>query len=273
MPRILITNDDSYLSRGLYLLYDAVRDLGEARVYSTEWPRSAVGHSVSFNKPLRLTETTHLGYSVYVTDGSPVDALHLAIAAHGFEPDLVLSGVNVGENLTIQHIVYSGTLAVAIEAALMGIPAVAFSADVHLFEEFKNQRLAEAVKTVARALAEDILAQGLPRGADLLSVNFPSPESLRGCVRITNAARRRWRPAFEQRFDTRGRPYYWLTPRPLSPEPGSDSYAVLVEGCVSITPLSIDLNPGLAPEAVARIEEMAARADRALRERLGRRDK
>ena len=268
MPRILITNDDSYLSRGLYLLYDAVRDLGEARVYSTEWPRSAVGHSVSFNKPLRLTETTHLGYNVYVTDGSPVDALHLAIAAHGFEPDLVFSGVNVGENLTIQHIVYSGTLAVAIEAALMGIPAVAFSADVHLFEEFKNERLAEAVKAVARALAKEILASGLPGGVDLLSVNFPSPESLRGCVRVTRAARRRWRPAFEQRFDTRGRPYYWLTPRPLSLEPGFDSYAVMVEGCVSITPLTVDLNPDLGGDGLARIEAMARRADEALKERL-----
>ncbi len=153
-PRILVSNDDSYLSRGLYLLYESVKDLGEARIYSTEWPRSAVGLSVSFNKPLRLAEVEFMGYKVYVTDGSPIDALHLAIGVHGFKPDLVVSGVNVGENLSMQHTLYSGTVAVAFEAALMGIPALAFSADVGLFNEFEDERLSKAVKAVAGGIFE-----------------------------------------------------------------------------------------------------------------------
>lgn len=269
-PRIIVSNDDSYLSQGLYLLYEAVRGLGEARIYSTEWPRSAVGHSVSFNRPLRLSETSLMGYKVYVTDGSPIDVLHLAVAAHGFRPDLVVSGVNVGENLSIQHIAYSGTIAVAREAALLGIPAIAFSADVNLFEEFRDERLRRTVLTVAGLLAEEVLRHGMPRGVDLISVNIPSPHIMKGCVRVTRAARRRWEPGFEKRIDTRGRPYYWLTPKTLKLEPGTDAHAVLAEGCVSITPLTVDINtqPGslrdpmllrVAGEAEAALEKNGSR--------------
>ncbi len=264
-PRILITNDDCYLSRGLYLLYDAVKELGEARVYSTELPRSAVGHTISFNKPVRLVEKRYLGYRVYVTDGTPIDALHLAMVVHGFTPDLVLSGVNVGENLALQHIFYSGTIAVAVEAALHGIPAVAFSADISGYEEFEDPVFGEAVRRVARALAEHVLSRGMPEGADLLSVNFPSPGSLRGCVRVVRAARLRWRAVYERRLDTRGRPYYWLVTVPVDAEPGTDVYAVTVEGCVSITPLRVDMGGALA---AGKLEDVAARVEEELRRAL-----
>jgi len=262
--RILVTNDDSYLSKGLYLLYESVRHLGEARIYSTLWPRSAVGHEVSFNRPLRVTLVKHAGYDVYVVDGSPVDALHLAMAAHEYSPDLVVSGVNVGENLSVQHILYSGTIAVAVEAALMGVPAIAFSADVHLWEEFEDEKMKRMVKAVAGELARQVLERGLPRGVDLLSVNFPGPGNIRGCVRLARAARRRWRPGFERRLDTRGRPYYWLQPTPLSPEPGSDVYTVVAEGCVSITPLHVDMNAPLSPSEAKPLEDIARRVEETL---------
>ena len=264
--RILVANDDSYLSKGLYLLYDSVRELGEARIYSTLWPKSAVGHMVSFNKPLRLTLIRHMGYDVYVVDGSPVDALHLAIAAHGYTPDLVLSGVNVGENLSMQHILYSGTIAVAVEAALMGIPAAAFSADVHLWEEFEHPGLASLVRATAKAVATHLLEHGLPEGVDLISVNFPSPSNINGCVRVARAARRRWRPDFERRLDTRGRPYYWLQPIPLSPKPGTDVHAVVAEGCVAITPLRVDMNAKLSQPCLEALEGLARSVEEAIRE-------
>ena len=269
--RILVGNDDSYLSKGLYLLYESVKHLGEARIYSTLWPRSAVGHTVSFNKPLRMTLVRHGGYDVYVVDGSPVDALHLAIAAHSYHPDLVVSGVNVGENLSMQHILYSGTIAVAVEAALMGIPAIAFSADVHLWEEFEDEKLSRVVRAVAGELSRQVLEKGLPRGVDLLTVNFPAPENIRGCVRLARAARRRWRPDFERRLDTRGRPYYWLQPIPLPPEPGSDVYAVMAEGCVSITPLKVDMNAYPRPaEESAELRLIAGRVEEELVRACGR---
>ncbi len=261
MPRILVVNDDSYLSKGLYLLYESVRELGETRIYSTVWPRSGVGHTITFNKPLRLEKTVYMGYEVYVTDGTPIDALHLAIAVHGFNPDVVVSGVNVGENLTLQHVIYSGTLGVAIEAALMGIPSIAFSADVRSHDEFDDPVLVAVVKAVARSIVEWVLEHGLPRGVDLLSVNIPSPRRLRPCVRVACAARRRWKPVYEERLDTRGRPYYWLKTVNLPPEEGTDVYYLEREGCIVVTPLRVDLNArlegveGLASLLEERIEK------------------
>ncbi len=256
MYRVLVTNDDSYISKGLYLLYDSVKELGEVRIYSTELPRSAVAHTISFNKPLRLLATKHLGRTVYVTDGSPIDALYLAMAVHGFKPDIVVSGVNVGENLSLQHIFYSGTIAVAIEAALNSIPAIAFSADVQGFDEFDDKNYASKIKEIALGLTRRVLENGLPPGVDIVSVNFPSRENINNCIRVAKAAWRRWRPVFEKRLDTRGRPYYWLQTIPVKPEKGTDVYTVMVEGCVAVTPLSIDLNKPLSPATYREMEDI-----------------
>ncbi len=239
--KVLITNDDSYLSPGLYLLHDAIKDLANTLIISTMLPRSAVGHVISFNKPLRLHKTVHAGREVYVTDGTPVDAIHLAISVLKFKPDLVLSGVNVGENLSLQHTYYSGTLAAAIEAALLGIPAIAFSADVLFYEDFRKPELAEVVKVIARRLTKYVLGNGLPKGTDLLSVNIPSMSKFRYCVKVGRSARLRWVAEFEERLDTRGRPYYWLQTKPIEAPRGTDVYIATVEGCVAITPMNIDV--------------------------------
>ncbi len=240
--KVLITNDDSYLSPGLYLLHDAVKDLADTLIVSTMLPRSAVGHVISFNKPLRIRKAVHAGREVYVTDGTPVDAVHLAISVLGFKPDLVLSGVNVGENLSLQHTYYSGTLAAAIEAALLGIPAIAFSADVMFFEDFREVKLAKVVKVVARRLTKYVLGNGLPEGTDLLSVNVPSMSRFRECVKVGRLARLRWVAKFEERLDTRGRPYYWLQTKPVKAPEGTDVHIATVEGCVSVVPMNIDVS-------------------------------
>ncbi len=247
MPRILITNDDSYVSPGLYLLKEAVEGLGEVMVFSTEYPRSVIGHTITFSKPLRIYEVDVGGTRVYVTDGTPVDVVHLARDVLGFEPNVVLSGVNVGDNLTLQHIFYSGTVAAAIEAALIGIPSIAFSACIQSFSDFEDPKLREVVKKIARSLTTAVLEKGLPRGVDVLNVNIPPMSRFANCVRITRAARLRWLSTYVERRDPRNRPYYWLAFRAVDPEPGSDTYAVDVEGCISITPLSIDLNVGKVP--------------------------
>ncbi len=247
MPNILITNDDSYVSPGLYILKEAVEDLGNTLVFSTEYPRSVVGHTITFSRPLRLYEVEVGGHRVYVTDGTPVDVVHLAKDVLGFDPDIVLSGVNVGDNLTLQHIFYSGTVAAAIEAALMGIPSIAFSACIQSFKDFEDPKLQQVVRTVARSLTEAVLREGLPRGVDVLNVNLPPMNRFSNCVRVTRAARLRWISTYIERRDPRNRPYYWLAFRGIEPAPGTDTYAVEVEGCVSVTPLSIDLNVGKVP--------------------------
>ncbi len=257
MPKILITNDDSYVSPGLYLLKDAVEGLGEVMVFSTEYPRSVIGHTITFSRPLRIYEVEVKNTKVFVTDGTPVDVVHLARDVLGFEPDVVLSGVNVGDNLTLQHIFYSGTVAAAIEAALIRIPSIAFSACIQSFSDFEDPKLMEVVKKIARSLTRAVLENGLPRGIDLLNVNIPPMNRFSNCVRITRAARLRWLSTYIERRDPRNRPYYWLAFRAVEPEPGSDTYAVDIEGCISITPLSIDLNVGKVPHR--ELEEIASR--------------
>ncbi len=239
VKRILISNDDCYLSPGLYLLADAVEGLGEVLITSTEFPRSATGREITFSRPLRFTEKSYGGRTVYVTDGTPIDALHLAIDVLGFKPDIVLSGVNVGDNLSLQHIFYSGTLAVAIEASLMGIPSIAFSAGIDSFRGFENPQLKNVVRRVAKHLTAKVLNEGMPSGIDLLSVNIPL--NSKGCVKVVKATRIRWRAAYRKGVDPRGRAYYWLYGVRSGVEVGTD-VAEYEDGCVTITPLNIDLN-------------------------------
>jgi len=244
LVRFLVTNDDSYASPGLYLLYKAALGLGEVLVFSTESPRSVIGHTITLSRPLRVYKMRVRGVETYLTDGTPVDVVHLAINVIGFRPDLVLSGVNVGENLSLQHIFYSGTVAAAIESAVMGIPAVAFSADVESFEDMEAAEMESIATRYLRRIVEAVSKRGLPEGVDLLNVNIPNPKRFRGCVEVTKASRVRWLSSYEGRRDPSGRPYYWLSMSRVAAEPGTDVYATEVMGCISITPLNIDLNVG-----------------------------
>ncbi|MEM2074583.1 MAG: 5'/3'-nucleotidase SurE [Zestosphaera sp.] len=237
--RFLVSNDDGYLSPGLYLLAESVRELGEVVIASTEVPRSATGREITFNRPLRLARKKWFGWHVYVTDGTPIDSVHLVIEVLGFKPDLVLSGINVGDNLSLQHIFYSGTVAIAIEAALMKIPAIAFSSDVESFEDFENEEFRKLSNHVVRGVTEYVLNKGLPQGVDILSVNIPV--RFKGCVDVVKATKVRWEASYRKSVDPRGREYYWLAGIRSVAEPGSD-VSRFEEGCVTVTPLKIDLN-------------------------------
>jgi 5'-nucleotidase len=242
--RFLVTNDDSYASPGLYLLYRAALDLGEVLVFSTESPRSVIGHTITLSRPLRVYRMRVRGIEIYLTDGTPVDVVHLAMNVLRYKPDIVLSGVNVGENLSLQHIFYSGTVAAAIESAVMGVPAIAFSADVESFEEMETAEMEDIAMKYLRKIIDVVSKYGLPEGVDLLNVNIPNPRRFRGCVEVTRASRVRWLSSYEGRRDPSGRPYYWLSMSRVAAEPGTDVYAAEVMGCISVTPLSIDLNTG-----------------------------
>lgn len=244
MVRFLVTNDDSYASPGLYLLYRAALGLGEVLVFSTESPRSVIGHTITLSRPLRVYRMRVRGIEVYLTDGTPVDVVHLAINVLRYKPDLVLSGINVGENLSLQHIFYSGTVAAAIESAVVGVPAIAFSADVESFEEMETAEMEGIAMKYLRKIIEAVTRYGLPGGVDLLNINIPNPRRFRDCVEVTRASRVRWLSSYEGRRDPSGRPYYWLSMNKVAAEPGTDVYAAEVMGCISITPLSIDLNAG-----------------------------
>ncbi len=250
MKKIVVTNDDGLFSPGLHLLYEAVRGFGEVYVVAPMESRSAIGLGLTLHKPIRVSEVIVNGIRAYGINGTPSDAVHVAYDVVVGEFDLLLSGVNVGANLSLQDILASGTLGAAFEAAFMGIPAIAFSADVPDEKQFLDERYRRYLVESIRAIVEFFVEEGFPRGVDVVSVNFPRTISYK--LRVVPPAKRRWKQKLDKRVDPRGRVYYWLYGEQLEPEPGTDVYTVLVEKHIAITPLTLSLT---SPRVELRIPE------------------
>ena len=231
-PLILVSNDDGHFSEGILALAAAMQELGEVVVVAPEAEQSAASHAISLHRPLRIKEIRPQWYAV---DGTPTDCAYLAInhILRGRKPALMVSGINHGSNLA-DDVTYSGTVAAAMEASLLGVPAMALSLATRERFEF------EAAARFARALAEAALARLLPPGL-LLNVNIP-PGELRG-YRITRLGKHSYGFDVIENVDPRGRKYYWIGGNDYAFEdiPGTDCNAVLREGVVSVTPLHLDL--------------------------------
>lgn len=229
---ILVTNDDGVRSPGIKALAVALGDLGRVVVVAPDRNRSAVGHALTLERPLRAEE---IKPDVFAVDGMPTDCVNLGI--HGLlreSPDLVVSGINRGSNLG-DDITYSGTVCAAMEASLMGLPAFAVSLDC---TKFQPQDLAVAAN-YSRQVAEQILLHGLPADT-FLNVNVPVGE-VRG-VQLTRQGKRKYGDAVTVNQDPRGRHYYWIGGGEVGFEsvPGSDCNA-LHEKMISVTPLHTNL--------------------------------
>jgi 5'-nucleotidase len=250
---IMVTNDDGVTSPGIIALADAASSLGSVMIIGPDGEQSAAGMSLTFNKPLRVTKV-HVGRRVcYAVSGSPADSTMIGV--HSIlprRPDAVVSGINLGENLTIQDIFASGTVAAALSAALLGIPAVAFSMEIPqnriLMHGRKDPHFAIPARMAALILQE-VLERGMPKGADMLNVNFPWGTNWQTRVKITSLEARKWRDSVLEREDPRGRPYYWLWGSRLPNfRRDSDAFAVHKMKAISISPLSLDFTPNATHE-------------------------
>jgi len=236
-PRILVTNDDGIESRGLLALKQALEPLGDVYVLAPETNQSAVGHTKTFMRPLRVRQRTladgSLGCSV---DGSPTDAVSLAfLGYYDVSFDLVASGINYGANLG-DDITYSGTVSAAMEAVLSHCPAFAISQEYYEHPDFT---LAARIAYVA---AVNILENGLAPG-ELININVPAiaADELDG-VEVTSLGKRVYQDELLERLDPRGVPYYWIGGPPPSglAEEGTDFHAV-VNKRIAVTPIQMDL--------------------------------
>jgi 5'-nucleotidase len=236
-PRILVTNDDGIETRGLLALKQALEPIGDVFVMAPATNQSAVGHSMTFMRPLRVRKRTlddgSAGWSV---DGSPTDAVGVAFLGYfGVTFDLVASGINDGSNLG-DDITYSGTVGAAMEAVLSGCPAFAIS------QEWVNEPDFGLAGRVAARVARNILEHGLGPG-ELLNVNLPATAAGGDdVVDLTRMGKRVYQDRLLERLDPRGVPYYWFGGPPPTglAEPGTDFHAV-VNGRVAITPIQLDL--------------------------------
>ena len=236
--RILLTNDDGVFAPGLRALRRELARLGEVTVIAPALEQSGVGHSITLLTPLVVKAVDDAdGASLgYVVEGSPADCVKLAvIELLDRPPDLIVSGINAGANAGI-NVLYSGTVAAAIEGAFFGITSIAVS--LELSEHFDYPHAAKhAVGVIDRLLANK------PKAGSLFNVNLPahSRGEPRG-VRVVPMGVGRHGEGFERRRDPRGRTYYWMTYAPPYHLEGPETDVTsLTEGYITVTPLHFDM--------------------------------
>lgn len=234
--RILLTNDDGIYAPGLAALERELRSLGDVTVVAPATEQSGVGHSITFLSPLVVKEVfdgnRRRGWAV---EGSPADCVKIAVAELTGRPDLVVSGINSGLNAGI-NVLYSGTVAAAIEGAFFDITSFAVSLEYNEHAPFDK----------AARLARDIIEQTLAKMGNvprLFNLNIPT-KAFEGTpsLRIVPMGVARYGESYEKRLDPRGRSYYWATndPPPITADHETDLTA-LAKGFVTLTPLDFDL--------------------------------
>lgn len=233
--KILCTNDDGYLAAGLGVLSRAASSLGQVTVVAPDREQSATSNSLTLHHPLRARRTTD---GAWVVDGTPTDCVILALneLLNG-KPAVCVSGVNHGPNMG-EDVLYSGTVAAAMEATVMGIPAIAFSYVGDYFEEIEGR------ENLVRAVLDAILGRegAFPRDT-LFNVNIPAipVEEVRG-VRVTTLGRRRYADSITRAKDPSGKDYFWIGGGVVHWRGDEDSdFQAVQDGYVSVTPLHLDL--------------------------------
>jgi 5'-nucleotidase len=242
MPRILVTNDDGVHSEGIHALAAALKPLGDVLVVAPHAESSAIGHALTLRRPLRIEEHRP---GFYAVDGTPTDCVNLGVAVllKNQLPDLIVSGINTGWNLG-DDVTYSGTVAGALEGALLGVPAIAVSLCRTRNPVFDFGPPAKA----AAQLAELVLRHGLP-DRTFLNVNVPKGTP-RGFKR-TVQGKRNHITRIAERIDPRGKPYYWIEEGidEWTPHDRSDYHAVK-QGYVSVSLLSPDMTAHAAQSSL-----------------------
>lgn len=242
-PRVLLTNDDGVNSAGLWAAYEALAPIAEVSVVAPSTQQSAVGRSISIFEPIRANRVNINGIQAYSIGGKPTDSVIIGIYALGIKPDLVVSGINIGENLSFESIMTSGTIGAALEAANHNFPSVAFSLQVEdQADKFDDPSFFEhsfdESKEIIRDICTDIFENGFPDKMDLINVNIP--KKVTGGVEITRLAEKLFETGVEKRLDPRGKPYYWINgPLYDQAEDGTDVNAV-ANGNISVTPITLD---------------------------------
>ncbi len=231
--KILVSNDDGYRAAGIRCLAESLETLGEVTVVAPDRNKSGASSSLTLDLPIRADEVAP---GVIRVEGTPSDCVHLAITGLlPEEPDIVVSGINNGANLG-DDVIYSGTVAAAIEGRFLGLPAVAVSLVGHEGKHYETA--ARVALAVVRRLAQGSLAPDT-----ILNINVPDIplDRLKG-IRATRLGNRHKAEPVIRQLDPRGQPVYWVGP--AGPEqdagPGTDFHAV-AQGYASVTPIQVDL--------------------------------
>jgi len=242
--KILVSNDDGYLATGINALADELEKIAEVVVVAPDRNRSAASSSLTLNDPLRVTKTSENRFRV---NGTPSDCVHLALT--GFlddEPDLVVSGINHGANLG-DDVIYSGTVAAAMEGRFLGFPSVAVSL------VGREQQYFDTAARVAAELVQRLSRHLLPSDL-ILNVNVPDRpyEELTG-IEVARLGFRHKSENVVKSTDPHGRRIYWVGPAGPGQDAGEGTdFHALERGAAAVTPLKVDLT---RHEALPELEE------------------
>ncbi len=247
MKHILLTNDDGFDAIGLKVLIEALKPIAKITVVAPAKNKSACGHSLTLEKPLRLVSVDDDFYKI--DDGTPTDCVFISLNnlfKDGYKPDLVISGINIGANMG-EDITYSGTAAAAMEAVLQGIPAIAISQVCRdNCSDIKNGFDFALAKQTIVNLAQKILQNQFPLDErKFLNVNIPpiKPNECNG-IRITKAGYREYGNDTHRHLNPRGEEFYWVGLHPLiwkSSVNKDCDFEAIKDNCISITPIMLDL--------------------------------
>ncbi|MCO6495797.1 MAG: 5'/3'-nucleotidase SurE [Bacteroidetes bacterium] len=235
-PLILVSNDDGITAPGLRVLVEIAKKIGRVIVVAPDGPQSGMGHAITVNQPLRVEQMDIFeNAEAFQTTGTPVDCVKLAIDKLLItKPDLLLSGINHGNNSSI-NVIYSGTMSAAVEGAINGIPSIGFSlTDYSYHADFEP-----AVPYIEKII-HNLLQNPLPPNS-LLNVNIPTTKNIKG-IKVCRQANAKWEESFEERIDPYGRKYYWMIGNFVNIDNGEDTDVfALSQDYVSIVPTQYDL--------------------------------
>lgn len=238
-PLILIVNDDGYEAKGLWAMVQAAKQYGEVVVITPDGPRSGMGHAITMHIPLRIKLfKTEDGIPYYRTNGTPVDCVKLGqrVILKDRKIDLLLSGINHGSNSSVS-LIYSGTMAAAIEASFENIPAVGIS-----LVDYSSEADFTASIEIAGKIISKVLNNPFPEHTSL-NVNIPQVklEEIKG-IKIVRQTNGYWHEDLEEHTDAYGRKYYWLTGHLVDKDSKEDSCQwALNNNYVSVQPVQFDM--------------------------------
>tara|TARA_B100001027_G_scaffold72096_1_gene49230 strand:- start:314 stop:1066 length:753 start_codon:yes stop_codon:yes gene_type:complete len=247
--KILITNDDGIFSSGIYALWEVAKEFGSVYVVAPNSQKSATGHSITISKPLFVDKIKRRnGFEGASVTGSPADCVKFGLKKILSDaPDLILSGINLGSNLG-NNIIYSGTVAAAIEGAMQNIPSIAFSIDSF------NPKSFDTSKYIIRQIINLAVENGINKNF-IWNVNIPNCEidQLRG-IKVASQGNQYFSDDFDTRVDPKGNEYYWMVGNMVDEDSTfeSDSY-VVKNDYASISPIGFNLSNSIEIEKIEKI--------------------
>ena len=243
---ILLTNDDGIKSQGLISLRRELSKIGKVVCIAPAEPSSAVSKALTFHKPLRYSQINYDDGSIgYSTTGAPADNVLVGIHILKRKPDIVVSGINYGDNSSIHSIFTSGTCAAAFEAGFNNVPAIAFSADVTDDAQLIEQKGIdfELMAKISCRIVENALEKEWPKDLAFLNVNYPTEITKETDVYVTKPTLYKYDNFMIEKSDPRNLPYLWLwgERKETFPE-NTDTWAVSIKKSISISPIGFNLH-------------------------------